>query len=284
MSGYQRDLREARTSAGVIRYEDVGEGPPVVFTHAVLLNGAVWRKVVPLLADRCRCIVPDWPMGGHASPMAADADLSPPGLARLIVELLDALDIDRATLVGNDSGGALCQLVAAEHADRVDRLVLTTCDAYDNFPPRRFRYLQWSARVPGGVRVIAELSRFGPVLRSPIAFGPLTKRPLDRAVVDGYSRHLRANAAIRRDTAKVLRGMHRRYTLAAAEKLRRFEQPVLIAWSAEDKVFPVRYGERLAAELPNARLELIHDALTLVSEDQPERTAQLIGDFVAVRA
>src|SRR5438128_4150737 len=151
MSGYQGQQREVGPPAGVIRSHDVGDGPPIVFVHAVLLNGAVWRKVVPLLADRFRCLVPDWPMGGHAVPMDADADLSPPGLARVIVEFLDGLGIERATLVGNDTGGALCQLVAAEHPERVDRLVLTTCDAYDNFPPRRFRYLQWAARVPGGL-------------------------------------------------------------------------------------------------------------------------------------
>ena len=114
MSGYQGQQREVTTSSGIIRYHDVGDGPPIVFVHAVLLNGTVWRKVVRLLADRFRCLVPDWPMGGHAVPMDADADLSPPGLARVIVEFLDGLGIERATLVGNDTGGALCQLVAAE--------------------------------------------------------------------------------------------------------------------------------------------------------------------------
>src|SRR5439155_19851391 len=100
MSGYQGQQREVGTPAGVIRYHDVGDGPPIVFVHAVLLNGTVWRKVVRLLADRFRCLVPDWPMVEHAVAMDADADLSPPGLARIIVELLDGLWIERAAFLG----------------------------------------------------------------------------------------------------------------------------------------------------------------------------------------
>ena len=100
-------------SAGAMPYTESGAGPPLVFIHGVFVNGLLWRKVVPQLETRFRCIVPTLPLGAHTTPMRAGADLSPRGLARLIVEFLDVLDVHDVTLVGNDTGGALAQLVVA---------------------------------------------------------------------------------------------------------------------------------------------------------------------------
>src|SRR5438445_13019107 len=94
-------------SAGPLRYVDRGSGPPVVFVHGLLVDGRLWRKVTPLLEGRVRCIVPDWPLGSHANPMNADADLTPRGVARLIDNFLEALELRDVTLVGNDTGGAI---------------------------------------------------------------------------------------------------------------------------------------------------------------------------------
>lgn len=272
---------EIRTSAGPIRYYEVGQGPALVFVHGLLVNGALWRKVVPLLSDRFRCIVPDWPLGSHRVPMSSAADLSPPGLARTIDEVLGSLDLERATLVGNDTGGALCQLVAAAHPERVAAMVLSNCDTYENFLPRLFRPLQVAGRVPGGVFVLAQGMRARAMWRLPIAFGRLIKHDIDADVVDSYFEPCRSNPEVRRDTAKVLRGISSRYTVAAAEQLRSFDRPVLLAWASDDRVFPVRDAERLLADLPHGHLELIEDSYTFTPEDQPRRLAELVAGFAS---
>lgn len=269
----------AETSLGPISYRDTGEGPVLVFLHLVLAAGDQWRGLVQRLSDRYRCIVPDLPLGGHRVPAAPDADLSPPGLARGVADLLEALDLDDVTLVGNDTGGALAQLVAADHPDRLARLVLTNCDAYENFPPRIFWYLKGLAFLPGGVWFIGQTLRLRMLWRLPIAYGWLC-HDIDVTVATNWGNALRSSRAVRRDAAKALRGMHRRHTLAAVEKLRHFDRPVLIAWGAEDRPFPIRYAERLLADLPNAQLEPVEGARTFVMWDQPDVLAELITRFM----
>jgi pimeloyl-ACP methyl ester carboxylesterase len=272
---------EARTSAGPIRYYETGQGPTLVFVHGLLVNGAHWRKVVPLLADRFRCIVPDWPLGAHRTPMSAGADLTPPGLARIIAEVLGSLDLERAMLVGNDSGGALCQLTAAAHPERIGAMVLSNCDTYENFLPRLFRPLQVAGRIPGGVLVLAQGMRVRAMWRLPIAFGRLIKHDIDPEVVSSYFEPCQSNPDVRRDTAKVLRGISSRYTVAAAEQLRSFDRPVLLAWASEDRVFPIGDAERLLADLPQGHLEVIEDSYTFTPEDQPQRLADLVAAFAS---
>jgi len=113
--------------------------------HGLLVDGRLWRKVVPRLEGDFRCIVPDWPLGSHVRALRPDADLSPPGLARIVADLMEALDLDGVTLVGNDTGGAISQLVATRHRERLARLVLTPCDAFEVFPPALFKPLVWAA-------------------------------------------------------------------------------------------------------------------------------------------
>jgi pimeloyl-ACP methyl ester carboxylesterase len=112
---------EVRLSHGAIRYRDGGEGEPIVFVHGLLVNGTVWRKVAPRLVGEFRCIVPDWPMGSHRVTMSPDADLSALGMARLVADFLAALDLEQATIVGSDTGGGICQLVATRHPGRLAR-------------------------------------------------------------------------------------------------------------------------------------------------------------------
>ena len=274
-------LNEIRIPQGAIRYRDTGTGEPIVFAHGALVDGTLWRKVTPLLEGEFRCVVPDLPLGSHRLPMPPNADLSPPGLARLVAELLAALEIERATLVGNDTGGAICQLVAARHPERLARLVLTPCDAYENFLPPAFRYLQLAARIPGATTVLAQTMRLDFVRRAPLAYGWLTKRPIPDQVLDRWTEPIRLDRAVRRDAGKLLRGISKRYTLEAAEKLRDFDRPTLIAWAPEDRVFKLADARKLAGMIPGARLETIDDARTFVALDQPQRLAELIGNFVA---
>jgi pimeloyl-ACP methyl ester carboxylesterase len=271
---------EARLPQGTIRYRDSGSGEPIVFVHGALVDGTLWRKVTPLLDAEFRCVAPDLPLGSHSLAMAPDADLSPPALAKLVADFLAALDLERVTLVGNDTGGAICQLVATRHPERLARLVLTPCDAYEHFPPLAFKYLPVSARIPGATTVLAQSMRIGAMRRLPFAYGRLTKRPIPSEVLGRWVEPLREDAGVRRDTGKVLRGMSKRYTLEAAERLREFDRPTLIAWAPEDRFFKIRDGERLSEAIPDARLVTIDDSYTFVSEDQPERLAEAIAEFM----
>lgn len=269
-------------SAGPIRYRDDGSGSPLVFVHGLLVNGLLWRKVIPLLSGRYRCIVPDFPFGSHEQPMRSDADLSPPALAHLVSEFVEALNLEDVTLVGNDTGSALCQVVAADHPGPVARIVLTPGDAYEVFPPRRFLYLKWAAFLPDpALALLAQTMRFGPVLRSPIGFGAFTREPIERRILDSYVRPVRRNREIRRDAAKILRSVSARYTIDVVRRLRRFKGDILIAWAANDRLFSPSLAHRLAADLPRAQLEWIENARTFVSEDEPERLAELIEKFAA---
>jgi pimeloyl-ACP methyl ester carboxylesterase len=273
------DSREAKLRQGPIRYRVSGKGDPIVFVHGLLVDGQLWRKVTPLLDPGHRCIVPDLPLGSHRSPMSPDADLSPPGLARIVDEFLGALDLEDVTLVANDTGGAIAQITAANHPERIGRLVLTNCDAFQNFLPPAFRPLQYAARVPGLLTALLQSMRFDLMRRTPLAFGLLIKHDPKAAPLAEWVEPFLSHRAIRRDTVKVLRGIDRRFTLEAAERLRSFDRPTMLAWAVEDRFFKLRFAERLAATIPGARLEKIQDSYTFVSEDQPERLASLIEEF-----
>jgi pimeloyl-ACP methyl ester carboxylesterase len=278
------DMHEIQLGPGTIRYRDVGRGAPIVFVHGLLVNGDLWRKIVPPLAREFRCIVPDLPLGSHTRAMRADADLSPPALAQLVADLLAALDLRDVTLVGNDTGGALCQLVVTRHPERVARLILTPCDAFDNFPPAFFAPLVAAGRHPALLNLIVQTMRLPALARTPLAYGWLAKRRLDDALLRSFTRPAIESADVRRDTAKVIRGLDPRLTIEAAERLRGFAGPTLLAWAKEDRFFPLEHAHRLAGILPDARVVEIDDAWTFVPEDQPERLASLIAGFLHERA
>jgi len=272
-------MADVKIPQGTIRYREEGTGEPIVLVHGLLNNGLLWRDVVPELAKDFRVIAPDWPLGSQELPMNEGTDLSPPGLAAIVAAFLEALDLRDVTLVGNDTGGAISQLVAVNHPERLGRLVLTPCDAYDNFLPAMFRPLQLAARVPGAVWLIGQTLRPRPARRLPFAFGWLSKRPLAPEVSDAFLRPALSDRRIRREVAAVLRGSSPRYTEDAARRFGEFDKPVLLAWAPEDRFFKLRYAERLAEAFPNARLELVEDSYTYTPVDQPRRTAELIAAF-----
>ena len=276
MTGTQAS--EVRLPQGNIRYREMGTGEPIVLVHGLLTNGELWREVAPRLAADFRVLVPDWPLGSHEIPLDAGADLSPLGLAQIIADFLSALKLEGVTLVGNDTGGALCQLVAIHHPERLGRLVLTPCDAYENFLPPAFRPLQAAARIPGSIFGILQSLRAPAARRAPLAYGWVTKRA-DDALTRAWIAPALSSRAIRREIASMLKGISDRYTLEAAQRFAEFTKPVLIAWAPEDRFFKLSHAERLAAAFPDARLELIEDSYTFVPIDQPERTAELIAAF-----
>ncbi|MQY19381.1 alpha/beta fold hydrolase [Nocardia macrotermitis] len=267
-----------------IRYHDTGSGDPVVFVHGLLVNADLWRKVVPgVAAAGHRCLTPDWPFGAHTIPVP-EADLSPTGAADLIAAFLERLDLRDVTLVANDTGGAITQILLTRNRSRVARVVLTNCDAYEKFFPQPFTPLPRLAAIPGVLRSVIELMRFRPALRLPIAFGLVTKRQPPPEITDSYLLPTRNSAAIRADLRRFLRGVHNRYTLAAAERFPSLELPILLAWASEDRAFKLSFAQRLAGDLPNATLKTVADSYTFIAEDQPELLTELIVEFTRLHA
>lgn len=275
---------EVALSAGTIEYVDTGgPGPAIVFLHGLLMDASLWSSVVEELAGDHRCIVPTLPLGAHRAAMAPDADLSLPGIASLVQELLDRLDLEDVTLVGNDTGGALVQLVMVSGAARVGRAVLVSCDAFDNLPPGLTgKAVVLSGRLhPRLFGLFLQQLRLRAVRRLPITFGWLTKRG-DR-VVRGWLDPVLGRPEIRRDAVRMLRavGSQRNLLLETAERLPSFGRPTLVVWAAEDRVMPPEHGTALASLLPEAELVEIADSYTLVPLDQPVELSSAIRSFVA---
>jgi pimeloyl-ACP methyl ester carboxylesterase len=279
----QPDQRhEIELPAGRIRYREAGEGRPVVFVHGFLVDGRLWDGVVDALSDRCRCIAPDWPIGAQQVAMNPDADLSPPGIAAIVDSFLAALDLEDVTIVGNDSGGAMSQVLVTRHPERIGRLVLTNCDTHDNFPPGIFKAMPPLAKLPGGMTVLSAPFRIPALARA--AFKPFAKTPIPPDLVASWMAPGLHDPGVKHDAKKVTAGMNKRYTLEAAEKLKGSELPLLLTWAPGDRFFPIRYAERLAKETSNARLVQIPDAATFVPLDQPQRLADEIAGFAGAGA
>jgi len=272
--------RHVQLPQGMICYREYGQGLPLVFIHGLLVNGDLWRKVVPLLAQHYRCIVPDLPLGAHVHAMPPTTDLTPTGLAQIVADFMAALDLHDVTLIGNDTGGAICQIVITEHAQRIARLVLTNCDTFENFLPPLLRPFQYGAYLPGFVFGVCQALRL-PALQRLLA-RLLIKRSLPPAdVLASYFTPSQNDARVRRDLAKILRGISSRYTLAAARKFPQVPQPVLLAWATDDRIFfSAKDVERLQVSFPHVRLVKILDSYTFISEDQPQRLAEAIAAFV----
>jgi pimeloyl-ACP methyl ester carboxylesterase len=266
-------------SAGTVTYRETGDGPTVVFLHGLIVNGDVWRMVVPQVAPVARCISVDLPLGSHRPALKPDADLSPPGMAALIAEFLEALDLRDVTIVGNDTATGYAQILVTRHPERIGKLVLTPGDAFWNFPPHFGKPLQLLGIVPGALTVASQAARSRLVQR--LSYWPLTKRLRDPDIFDSYVSPFLNDGDVRRDLGKVIASIRARYTQEAAERLTSFDKPVLIAWTKTSVVFPRAHAERLANLIPDARLEDIDDSHGFVGEDQPDRVAELVRDFVA---
>jgi pimeloyl-ACP methyl ester carboxylesterase len=277
-------VHEVTLPAGRIRYHQRGQGPPILFVHGLLVNADLWRAVVPLVAEAgYRCITPDWPLGAHQLAVP-DADLSPPGVAALLAAFLERLDLADVTVVANDTGGAITQLLMTNHPERVGSVVLTPSDSLERFFPPVFAPLPTLARIPWSMWLLAQLLRVRALQRLPFSFGWVAKRPIPPEIVDSYLLPSRRDAAVRQDLRRFLRGVHRRHTLAAARALPQFTKPVLLAWAEEDRLFPLHLARRLADLLPHSAMVTIPDSYTFVPEDQPQLLARLVVEFARTPA
>ena len=233
----------------------------------------------PLLADRFRCIIPTLPMGCHRLPANAGADLSVAGLAQAVADLITHLELDDVTLVGNDSGGAISQVVATNHPELLARVVLTNCDMYDAFPPKTFAYFNLFKYLPAeSFKIVGRSFKLKALWKLPFVFGRLTNE-VDETKVMRWADAVLASKEVRRDLHAVFKGFGPDVTNAAAAALRTTKLPFLVAWGADDKAFKPALAERFVSEVPTAELVMIEDCKTLVCWDQPGRLAELITEF-----
>ena len=265
-------MPEVELSAGTAEYEDTGgSGPVIVFVHGLMMDGSLWRHVVTDLRRDYRCVLPTLPLGGHRHPMRADADLSMSGVAEILGELIECLDLREITLVASDWGGPQL-LIGGPRDERIARLVLCSCEAFDNVPPKgAAKLLPYIARVPGGIFMAAMPFRFDRLRRLPMTYGHLSKRPVPREVMDRWFGPITSQRKVRRDLRKYVlsAAQGRRELLSTAETLCAFERPALVLWAEEDRLMPIEHGPRLADLLPQGHLVKIADSRTLIPEDQP---------------
>lgn len=273
-------MQTVQLSSGAIEYLDTGRGPTIVLLHGLAMDGTVWRHVVADLAAEFRCIVPTMPLGGHRLPVKPQFELSPHSVAMLIGELLEALDLRDVTLVENDAGRA--QTFAATLPPRVARLVLASCEAFDNYPPGLpGKTVALAAQVPGGLNALVQPLRLRCLRRLPMALGWMSKRRVPDSVTDGWLHALLNNRQIRQDLTRYLRAVTKRDMLDAAAALPRFDRPALVVWAEEDLVMPIETGRQLARILPRGEFVTIRDSRTLIPEDQPHELSRLIRDFIS---
>jgi pimeloyl-ACP methyl ester carboxylesterase len=267
--------------AGPIEYTDSGgDGPVLVLLHGLVMDGTVFDEVVRDLREDHRCIVPTMPLGSHRKPMRPDADLSLRGFGTIVADFLEALDLEDVTLVQNDHAAAL--VAAGDRPERIGRLVLSSCEAFENYPPGLpGKNAGMLARVPGAIYPAMQLMRVRALRRLPIVLGWMAKKPIPGEVTDAWFRPIQANAEIRRDFKKYAGKARKRDMLEVMERLRSFRTPALVIWASEDRVMPRDHGRRLAELLPDARLVEIADSYTLIPHDQPAEFARAVREFVA---
>jgi pimeloyl-ACP methyl ester carboxylesterase len=268
-------------SAGEVEYEDTGgDGPVLVLVHGLAMDWRQWRKVVDELDGEFRCVMPVLPMGAHRQPMRPDADLSLRGMVRLLAEFLERLDLRDVTLCFNDWCGAQV-MIADGLMERVGKLVLVSCEAFENYPPGLAGHAAWlSAKIPGGIPFMRQVLLRPRLRRLPFVFGQMTKYGVPDELMREWLEPLR-RPEIRRDfrryTSAAMKGRHD--LRAATPALASFDRPVLVVWDLEGKMMPTEHGRRLAEAFPDSRLVELPDCYTLIPEDQPVALTRAIRDF-----
>lgn len=267
---------------GRVHYSEAGPAdsprPPVVFVHGLLVDGTLWRGTAEALAAQgIRSIAPDLPLGSHRTALAPDADLTPRGVARLINDLLAALDLSDVTLVGNDTGGALCQFLIDDDPSRIGRLVLTNCDAFDKFPPPPFGALVAAGRSERRIKPMLAGMKATALRHSLLGYGGLAATKLDPQLTRRWIEGALTDAGVRRDTAKFLRGIKPAELLDVSTRLPRFDKPVTLVWGDADRFFRFSMATRLRDAFADASLHRVEGARTFVALDAPDRLAAEIA-------
>lgn len=273
------------TTLGTIEYSTVGpdnsDKPPALFIHGALVDAELWRKPAELLASQgYRCVLPTLPLGSHRIPMKPDAELSPTTIAGLIRELIVGLDLQDVTLVGNDTGGALCQFTVDAYPDHIGRLVLTNCDAFDTFPPFPFNAIFTLLKVPRVLKPSMKLMKFRALRHSPLGFGLLANDP-DPDPTASWVAPAQNSAEIRRDITRLFANIEPAELDTVTRRLGSFHKPVTLVWGLADKSFKPELGRRLAAQFPEATFTEVPGARTFVSLDNPAAVADAVVQISA---
>jgi pimeloyl-ACP methyl ester carboxylesterase len=244
------------------------------------MNDALWEPALPLLPAGFRYLLPVLPLGAHRIPMRPDADLTMPGMAGVVADFLDALELADVTLVITDWGGPLFLTDMGRDA-RVGRLVICPCEAFDNFPPGfPGKVVALAVRNDLTLRTTLAALKTGWLRRQRPVFGMMAKKPVPQRIVDAWLAPARADERIRRDLAKYCRTRFDRDDLIrATDALANFTGPALVLWS-DNPLMPGPHAARLATLLPGAVQRHIDDAYVLTMLDQPEQTAARIGAFL----
>jgi pimeloyl-ACP methyl ester carboxylesterase len=272
----QLALKQATIDYRVLGPED-SPHPPVVFVHGILVDHRLWLGVAEALAQRgFRCILPTWPLGSHTTPVNPGADMSPPGLATTIRDVIVGLDLDDVTLVGNDTGGGLCQFLIDAHPERIGRLVLTNCDAFDKFPPFPFDVVFAMLRGPVSIKTLFGMLGPKALRHSPIGFGLLANHP-DPALTASWLEPCRKDSRICRDLATLLRHVARTDLTDVATRFPRFTKPVTLVWGMRDRCFTPDLAHRMAALFPDSSLIEVPGARTFVALDDPAAVVDAIA-------
>ncbi|OBJ98620.1 hypothetical protein A5638_09580 [Mycolicibacterium fortuitum] len=264
---------------GPVGVREHGDGRPVVLLHGLVANGLVWRHVATGLGAGIRCIAPDLALGSH-TPAVPDADLTLPGLAQTVVDLLDALGIEQTVLVGNGYGGDIAQVVAACHPERIEGLVLIATNAFDS-DPWPVKLLTRLVAPPGAGLLQSRLIGLKPVQRLRITYGGATKRPIPADVMAEYLAPLQHDPLVRKDFRRFLQGLSPSYLATYSPRLAEYRRPALVVWPREERYFPAQGASRLAQTLPRATLEFIDDSYAWVPEDNPEPLVSLLDEFLS---
>lgn len=272
-------------NAGRVAYYEEGTGEPVVLLHGCPFSSYIWRSVIPQLSPTFRCLAPDL-LGLGDTETAEGADWSLPAQTRMLIEFLDALGLDRVNIVGHDHGGAIAQILAAEHPERINRLVLTNVEAFDNWPSAEEKPFVVATQLPALGRIVLWLWSFPLLAKLALSFGSAVynKRTLTPELVGGFVRANLGDSHRRAKTQRFLAGQLDRQnnhcTIEIVDGLHRFNQPTMILWGAADPHFGLEWAERLQREIPGARrLEIIPSTGHLIMEEQPEKFTGLVLDF-----
>jgi len=248
------ERKQVETSSGRISYLEQGRGPVAVFVHGVLLNGYLWRNQLAELSDIRRCIAVDLLAHGDTE-IGPEQNVSVTANAEMLTQFLDALKVDQVDLVGNDSGGGICQILAALYPERVRSLTLTDCDAHDNWPPEAFKpFLAMAAN--GGLRRTLEVMLADKsIYRSPDALGPAYEDParLMDEDIEAYLRPFVKSEQRPRDLQRFLAAFDNKHTLAVEDRLKTLKAPTLIVWGTDDVYFDVKWSHWLAENIPGTR-------------------------------
>lgn len=285
MHNHHRTIKRSkvRLRQGTIHYREVGSGEPLVFVHGFGAAGTLWDGVAEELAADHRCILPDWPLGSHPEAMDDGADQTVGGVVALVAEFLAELDLEDVTIVGNDSGGAISQILVTTRPERIARLVLTNSDCFESFPPGHFKLMFKLVGLPSVPTLFAAGLRLRTVRRNRLTYGALTAAPIDDELLESWTRPMVVDVGVRRDGLRFAASADPRLTLEAAERMRDLEIPVLLAWGDADTFFTLADAERLDALIPDSRLVAIPGGRTFVPLDNPTVVAGAVADFLADR-